>query len=300
MPTPIPPPGERTPSEPSAPIQSPSAPPYPNQPVPAPPAGSYLPARAGSHLPRRHGLRPDRYALDAAVCADLDNPGSRWGLWQGLLPVVAFFVVLVVVGGLAGLLHLPGAASSFVAYALLAGAVALAARPVVRASGSWGAALGWSRPRWSDVPWILLVTLGSYLARIIVAGVMVTTIRGLEHRNLSNLHVNGITANTIAVLVVAVVVAPPIEELMFRGLLLRAAMRRFGFHPAAIGSSLIFGICHAWQEPTLLSAAFLAINTGILGYSVCWYDRHTGRLAPGIGVHALSNAVAAAIALAAV
>jgi uncharacterized protein len=54
------------------------------------------------------------------------------------------------------------------------------------------------------------------------------------------------------------VCAPAVEELMFRGLLLRALMTRFGFWPAAIVSTGIFAAVHTYEVNTLVGAVTLA------------------------------------------
>lgn len=88
----------------------------------------------------------------------------------------------------------------------------------------------------------------------------------------------------IVILVVIVAVgAPIIEELFFRGLLLRSIQRRFGNAPALIGSSLIFAVVHFQivQFPALLMFGFLA----------GWLTLRSGRLGPAIWAHVGFNAV---------
>jgi membrane protease YdiL (CAAX protease family) len=71
-----------------------------------------------------------------------------------------------------------------------------------------------------------------------------------------------------------VVVAPFVEELFFRGLLLRSMEQRWGTKVAVIGSSVIFGATHfqAIQFPALALAgllfAVLAVRSGRLGPAV--------------------------------
>jgi membrane protease YdiL (CAAX protease family) len=99
---------------------------------------------------------------------------------------------------------------------------------------------------------------------------------------------------SLAIFVVSVViVAPLVEELLFRGLLLRAAMWRFGFWPGAFASSLFFGLAHAPGGVTWQSALFLTVMMTVFGLLQCVLVRRTGRLTPGIGVHATLNSLAA-------
>lgn len=80
-----------------------------------------------------------------------------------------------------------------------------------------------------------------------------------------------------------VLVAPIIEELFYRGLLLRAAVKRFGTPLGFALASSVFAASHfqVLQFPGLL--AFAAILSGL----ALW----TRRLGPGIAAHVAFNAV---------
>jgi uncharacterized protein len=74
------------------------------------------------------------------------------------------------------------------------------------------------------------------------------------------------------------VVAPVLEELVFRGLLYRAWEKQWGWFPAMIATSIVFGLYH----PFFLSAFLASI------VFVCLY-RRTGTLWAPIVVHGLGN-----------
>jgi membrane protease YdiL (CAAX protease family) len=76
--------------------------------------------------------------------------------------------------------------------------------------------------------------------------------------------------------------APVIEELFFRGLLLRSLSRRFGPWVAIVGSAVVFGLAHfeLLQLPALI---LFGLVLGVLA-------ERTGRLGPGIVAHAAFNA----------
>jgi membrane protease YdiL (CAAX protease family) len=95
----------------------------------------------------------------------------------------------------------------------------------------------------------------------------------------------------IAVLVLFVVVgAPIVEELFFRGLLLRSLERRLSPRWALVSSSVVFGLFHfqALQLPALVVFGLVA---GTLA-------QRTGRLGPGIAAHMAFNAFTVAVLLA--
>ena len=88
----------------------------------------------------------------------------------------------------------------------------------------------------------------------------------------------------VVLLVFLALGAPIVEELFFRGLLLRGLLGRVPAAVAIVVSGLLFGLAHfeAVQFPGL--AAF-GIVLGVLAW-------RTGRLAPGIAAHAAFNAAA--------
>lgn len=83
--------------------------------------------------------------------------------------------------------------------------------------------------------------------------------------------------------IVLVVGAPIVEELFFRGLLMRAIARRFGDGWALAGSSVGFGLAHleGLQFPALVA---VGVVFGVLA-------QRSGRLGPPIWAHAAFNGV---------
>lgn len=96
----------------------------------------------------------------------------------------------------------------------------------------------------------------------------------------------------IVLLVLIVVIgAPVVEELFFRGLLLRSAERKWGKAWAVVVSSLVFGAVHLQplQFPALV----------VVGVVFALLALRTGRLGPSIFAHMGFNAVAVGSLLAA-
>ncbi len=101
------------------------------------------------------------------------------------------------------------------------------------------------------------------------------------HRDTAAAH--GVLSITVLLLFL-VVGAPIVEELFFRGLLLRALLGRVRAPIAVVVSALLFGLAHFQTTQFAGLAAF-----GIVLGTLAW---RTGRLAPGMGAHAAFNAVA--------
>jgi membrane protease YdiL (CAAX protease family) len=104
----------------------------------------------------------------------------------------------------------------------------------------------------------------------------------------------------IALVVTAVVVAPIVEELLFRGVLLRALEKRSA-RVAIIVSGAIFSAVHILgldTERIVTSAALVLPPIFILGILLAWLTLRTGRLGPAIFLHSGWNLLAAIVLLA--
>jgi membrane protease YdiL (CAAX protease family) len=142
--------------------------------------------------------------------------------------------------------------------------------------------------------------LVQFICRFLVATVLVQMLPGLHGHGVSNLtDVRVMHGVDLALLVVAaVVLAPPAEELLFRGVLLRVLTVRTGFWAAAFISSVLFGVAHAHEEHAVLTGVVLAVLTGLFGVLQCVLVRRTGRLFPAILTHSMMNGAAISLVFA--
>jgi len=91
-------------------------------------------------------------------------------------------------------------------------------------------------------------------------------------------------AGFVALALVVVVGVPIVEELFFRGLLLRGIQRELNAPAAIVISAVAFGLAHyeLVQLPALI----------VLGLVLGWLAVRTGRLGPSIWAHAAFNGLA--------
>ncbi len=234
----------------------------------------------------------ERPPLDVSVDRLRALPGHTFGPREGFLAVGAVLVSFVVVG----IVYVVGggaAAATGAGELALLVAVLWLARRAARRSGGWEAALGLGRPRWRDigtvVGWTILLTM-------LQAGVVELMLNASpDLQTPSNTGgVQDLSTGALAgFFVLTVVVAPFVEELIFRGLLLRGLMIRIGFWPAAIVSSVLFGALHAPGAQSGALALMAAMT--VFGFCLCLLVRYRGRLVLSMGVHALRNGLALAI-----
>ncbi len=95
----------------------------------------------------------------------------------------------------------------------------------------------------------------------------------------------------VVIAVLTVVVVPVVEELMFRGLVLKGFVKVFGRVGPALGPTLavvstgiVFGLAH-FEPLELLGLAAFGVVLSVLAY-------RSGRLGPGIFAHATFNLIA--------
>ena len=103
----------------------------------------------------------------------------------------------------------------------------------------------------------------------------------------------------LTVLLAAVLFAPVTEELMFRGVLLKALERR-GRRFALMVSALVFAAAHLLGLDTTAywqSAVVVLPQVFLLGLVLAWVTQRSGRLGPAILLHSGFNLLAALLLL---
>jgi hypothetical protein len=247
-----------------------------------------------------------RPPLDVTVDELKRDDPVPWGVRPVLVPLLTY-VVLIVAGGVTENTIAPqhgNGARVFdvVANVLLEGilgvAVYFAGRDVARRNGGWGRAFGLRWPRRKDLLWALAGLGIAFGARIVIAIVAQLLSNGNALKESENIHVKSVSVFTAVLLVVVVVLAAPfVEEIVFRGLLLRTFMRRMTFWPAALLSTAIFGLGHTYEVDSFVGAVTLAAIVGSLGLANCILNRYTDRLAAGMLVHGTFNGLAVLVLL---
>jgi membrane protease YdiL (CAAX protease family) len=247
----------------------------------------------------------ERTVLDQQVARGREADPQPWGVLPWLGPLLTFGAIIVVgqvVGdAVAGHGRIPvgiGIGMTVAAETLMLGALFAFGRAVAARGGGWRTAFGLDRIRAADwAPWGLGLAF-VWIGRSTVGLLANALSEGRAMAQASNLHLTRPGPAAVVGLALTVVVLAPItEELMFRGLLLRSFMRRLSFWPAALLSTALFAAFHVYEVQTALGAVTLAASVAVLGLGNCYLVRITGRLTPGIMVHAAFNAVALAIAV---
>jgi uncharacterized protein len=100
----------------------------------------------------------------------------------------------------------------------------------------------------------------------------------------------------VGLLLFVVVGAPLVEELFFRGLLLRSLQRRTGTGAAVVLDGVVFGLAHP-QALAFRALVLVMVSLAVLGLVFAGLVVRMGRLGPSIVAHATFNGLTATFLL---
>jgi membrane protease YdiL (CAAX protease family) len=150
--------------------------------------------------------------------------------------------------------------------------------------------------RWADAGWGPVVWAACLVAQVVV-GVIVVVLHipfTSNVRNVSDLHAD--RGYVVSLLVLAVVAAPIAEEIVFRGVVLRGLLSRYGPVVAVGLQGALFGLAHF--DPVRGTGNIgLILVLGAVGCVLGGAAYLFRRIAPTMIAHAILNAIAMALAL---
>jgi uncharacterized protein len=150
------------------------------------------------------------------------------------------------------------------------------------------------RARWADLGWGPVIWMCAIITQILLGAVILAVDLPTVSNTDGITEMSGQTAEMMVLAVGAVVLAPVVEELVFRGLLLRALLGVMGAPWAILIQAVLFGLVHLNPEAGVANVGLVVILTGVgtvLGVAAYRF----GRLAPTIIAHAIFNAVVLAL-----
>ncbi|NRG41224.1 CPBP family intramembrane metalloprotease [Rathayibacter sp. VKM Ac-2804] len=235
----------------------------------------------------------------------LPDPRVRWGLPTAALTIAGIVLplaLLILLFGFGVLPYSPGLvfAGSFASY-LVALVVPFAASKL-RGLGSLAADYG-LRFRWIDVPIGIGIGIGVRIAIVAVLIVFSPLLGEAE----SNLELDPDPLwFVLSSVMIPVLVAPIVEEILCRGVVMRAVRNRMlrtkGDAPAptrgrrvwaavfsVVASTLVFALLHGHQMVNPATVVTLGTTTVIAGLAHGWISTVTGRLGAAIVSHATLN-----------
>ena len=232
---------------------------------------------------------------------DPTNGGTRYfdgRAWAPIQPVGVLLGSLLVgrtLGALVAALG-PDMLGFAVAVAIGYGPSVVWAWYVVRRWGGGSpSAIGW-KFRWVDLGWGPLTWLAAVASQLVMYGLVV-----LFHipiaSNVEDVSDPDITrVYQVATVLAAVIAAPLVEELVFRGLVLRGLLSRFGPVAAIALQGVLFGFAHS--DPARGAGNLgLALVLSAVGVALGTSAYLVRRIGPTVVAHAIFNGVVLIIVL---
>jgi membrane protease YdiL (CAAX protease family) len=229
-------------------------------------------------------------------------PAVRWGMGDAVIGIASSFVlsqigvaVIFAIGGYAVGDDLPLWLTAIAQVPLWVGLVGALLRATrTKGSGSLRRDFGLVM-RWIDVP---VGLVAGFVGQLVIVAIVIPiyTLLGIDTdevgQTAEKLADRAVHAPDVALLVLIVVVgAPIVEELFYRGLVLRSIERRWGSAVAVVATSVVFAALHF--QPYDFLALFL------FGFLASTLAVRFGRLGPGIWAHVAFNLTAVISLLAA-
>ncbi|HEX2699244.1 MAG TPA: CPBP family glutamic-type intramembrane protease [Acidimicrobiales bacterium] len=179
----------------------------------------------------------------------------------------------------------------------LYGSLLTACRRTTRAygTGSWRSDLG-LRFRAQDI----VTGIGTFIVASAIANAVASLVASdpdLQGSATDSLFdVSASTSVLVVVALIAVVGAPFVEEVFFRGLLLRSLASQLGPLGANLAQAVLFALAHidpaqGWHNVDTVVRVF------VLGLAFGYIAQERRRLGPGIAAHAVTNIVAVVVNL---
>ena len=162
-------------------------------------------------------------------------------------------------------------------------------------TGQLGADIGLA-PRWADLGWGPVVWLTALAAQV-AAAVVVMTIGVPVASNTEAISDAAVDRTyVVSIVLTAVIAAPIVEEMVFRGVVLRGLHSRIPLVPAVGGQALLFGLAHV--DPVRGAGNVgLVIVLSSVGLVLGGAAALLRRIGPSIVGHALFNAAVLLIVL---
>ena len=144
--------------------------------------------------------------------------------------------------------------------------------------------------RWGAVAGLIVYPIVAFAAGTIVV-IVLSALTGETVETPAQLSSDLSFAGRVLAAGYAILVAPVVEELYFRGVLLRSMLERRGFWPAAIVSSLVFGLVHWPIGEALGDALVLPIVMTVTGFALAWIYSRRRNIVACVAAHMVFNTI---------
>jgi membrane protease YdiL (CAAX protease family) len=152
------------------------------------------------------------------------------------------------------------------------------------------------RPRWSDLGWGPVVWLGALGAQIAAGSVVVALDLPISNNTDPIREVAADRVYVVALVIAAVVAAPIVEEMVFRGVVLRGLSSRLPIALAILLQGVLFGAAHIDPVRGAGNIGLVSVLSGV-GIAFGIAAHLLRRIGPTIVAHALFNGAVLVVVL---
>lgn len=270
--------------------------PPPSMPPPVPPPANVGPGDAWlEHQPSEH--QPSEHQPSAFVRPQFAAPKPPHDTlaWQAGAGAVAVLVVSLLASKFL-LDALVGLDWPIVVYVVILGLVGYGPSVAwwLYATQRWGsgqplADVG-ARPRWSDLGWGPVVWLAAIGTQVAVGALVLGFDIPISNNTEGIAELQADRSYVIALVITAVIAAPLVEEMVFRGLVMRSLLSRVGPIVAVPLQGVLFGVAHVDPVRGVGNIGLALVLSGV-GCAFGGFAYMLRRIGPTIVAHALFNGV---------
>lgn len=152
------------------------------------------------------------------------------------------------------------------------------------------------RFRWSDLGWGPLIWISAVVCQVVVAAVVLTIDIPTSSNTEGIAELDADRSYVIALLITAVVAAPIVEEMVFRGVVMRGLLARLGIVLTIALQAVLFGLAHVDPVRGVGNIGLVLILSGV-GVALGVAAFLLRRIGPVIIAHAIFNGVVLALVL---
>ena len=165
---------------------------------------------------------------------------------------------------------------------------------ILKVRGLTRKSIGLVRPKLGDIPRALLAFVAFYAVLLVILSIAILLVPELDthQKQLVGFEPTVLGIDRLLAFVGLVILPPLAEEILIRGYLYSGLRRSLAFAPAALFTSLLFGLAHLELGAAAAPLWIAAINTFVLSLVLVYLREKAGSLWPPIMVHSLNNLVA--------
>ena len=163
------------------------------------------------------------------------------------------------------------------------------------ATGRLGPDIGLS-PRWADLGWGPVVWLGALGAQLAAASIVIALGLPIASNADAISDVDVDRTYVVSIVITAVIAAPLVEEMVFRGVVMRGLRRRLHIVAVVILQGVLFGAAHVDPVRGAGNVGLVLVLSSV-GVAFGVATALLRRLGPAIVAHALFNAVVLLVVL---